>query len=288
MSGPQSDLGAALRAAGAPCGRRPSEDELADFAAGRLPEARAEEVREHLAGDPAAARYVLALGEFLHADPPAGEAPLEEGEITASWTELQARLEEPSRGEDGGGEKLLPFLPPVGRTPAMPWYRTLAGAWAAAAALAGLAIAGWLLFWLPGGGPPASQLVAVNPQIVFLRPKEDHVRGYHDEAARARLAQAGRGLVVFQLALREPERFREYRVSVLRQPAGSQLPGELAEPLVPQDEDLLIFAVPQQFLAPGIYVLRVHGVGGDQLTPVADYECEVPAPNAPAPRRPGT
>lgn len=90
-------------------GGHPDPVTLLDYHEGRLPEAEAERVQEHLARCPECAQAVLDFAAFPNLEPPTEEHRLTPADVQSRWREVQARLEAERRPVWQRHQVLLPL-----------------------------------------------------------------------------------------------------------------------------------------------------------------------------------
>lgn len=272
----------------------PDERQLTAYATGELSGPEAEAVRDFLALDPEAARFVLDVRESLASRPLAGEVPLSAAEMAADWSALERRLGAPETpgtslppSEAASASRPTPASDPVYSSPSHAW------AVAASALLVALGLTTAWGLWLARekgrlerektrleegleaqGGPWA------NSTYVFLPAVEDHVReGVAPEPPR-RLAVGMAPSLVF-LAIPREQEYREFEVDAEELgPATPSLRLRVVG-LRFDDEQQLSFSVTQHSLPPGVYRLRLYGTEGTDRRQISAYEVQVvpgPAP----------
>lgn len=250
----------------------PDEAELISYAMGELAGPEAEAVRDYLALDAEAARFVLDVRQSMSLDLPEGGAPLSAAELAADWAELEGRLAGPAAP--------IPFPPLHAGHSAAAASPRLAWAVAAAALLLALGFGGWG-FRLSLEKARLEQEVRVqgeaqaNPPYAFLEPSADHVRDVVVPSGRRPRLAVGRERSFVSLSPPARSAHEVFEIDAL--PLDPQVgpARSLVRGLRLDSAQRLLFSVTEHSLPPGVYQLKLYGTEGKDRRPLADYEVEV-------------
>jgi len=227
-------------------GEHPDPVALLDYLEGRLPDAEADRVEEHLARCPDCAQAVLDFAAFPNLEPPTEEHRLTPADVQSRWRELQARLEAERRPVWQRHQVLLPlaaglFVAAVGL-----------GAWAGALREKVERLEG------PWG----------NAYPLGLRPESAERRG-----GGVQEVPAGVDRVVLYLSLVTEEReYPAYEVDVTEAGGRRVFAGV---PVRRGPDGGFVLPLPVESLPSGETVLELYGVEAGRRTPLETYTVAV-------------
>jgi len=256
----------------------PSPNRLIAYVDGGLSAADRDAVRAHLALCPSCAGYVLDYAHFdeLGARVP-GEA-LSDEEVEADWQAVAARVGLPAKRPSASVVQPRPCSEEGGGKGSRSW-RERVGFWQllAAASFTGLLILGaWnqsLSHRLAatGRGEPR------DIDLVVLHDQEEIERGVSGQGGEPVIVSDG-GPVVLHLVVSEPGSSEDYVAEIDRVEEGRQVPVWEGQAFSRTVSDLFIFLVPEGYLGPGSYQLRLSSLTEAGEVPLATYPFRVEAP----------